>query len=415
MARLTGALESAVPEVRQAALASLEKVHGPDSPEASLTALGVAHADLRKRALLRLYAAPIAARPAREAALRWRGDDPDPEVRRVAFLLSLHTREKLLGALRERDPELNRQLTELESGAVATAPEKAPPRRGAKHRRRRQRPRPEAEPAALIDLAALTNPETFLDQIDAFVRQGLLAEDVAESLRRLKETNPNAFAIALNMLQGQLGGQMGQGPIRRQAHDARRENARTDSGRPDAPAASHRQPVARHLSARCAASPCWAIPAPSACCCNSAARRTPQRASKSVGPWLLWKTRAPPTGCARCCTTPTPLSAMRRSQRSLRSRPTSHCSSPAQDSTPPMKMCAVGDWRPSSASCANRSSTPTRRGRPWRCSPAPSTTAPPACAARRSRQRSTSRRAAAASRRCGSSSRASIPTFAWRC
>jgi ParB family chromosome partitioning protein len=118
MARLTGALKSNVAEVRRAALESLEKVHGKDSPEASLTALGTPHADLRRLALVRLLQRNLLHDPRAQAALRWRGDDPDAEVRRVAFLLSLHTREKLLRALRERDPELNRQLTELESGTA---------------------------------------------------------------------------------------------------------------------------------------------------------------------------------------------------------------------------------------------------------------------------------------------------------
>jgi ParB family chromosome partitioning protein len=117
LARLTGALQSAVPEVRRAALASLEKVHGPDSPEASLTALATPHADLRRLALVRLFERKSLHDPRVQSALRWRGDDPDPEVRRVAFLLSLHTRAKLLRALRERDPELDRQLTELEAGS----------------------------------------------------------------------------------------------------------------------------------------------------------------------------------------------------------------------------------------------------------------------------------------------------------
>jgi ParB family transcriptional regulator, chromosome partitioning protein len=118
LARLTGALQSAVTEVRRATLASLEKVHGADSPEASLTALGTPHADLRKLALVRLFERKLLHDPRVQSALRWRGDDPDPEVRRVAFLLSLHTREKLLRALRERDPELDRQLTELEAGSA---------------------------------------------------------------------------------------------------------------------------------------------------------------------------------------------------------------------------------------------------------------------------------------------------------
>jgi ParB family chromosome partitioning protein len=114
-ARLTGALHSQVPEVRRAALTSLEKLHPADSPEASLTALAAPHADVRKLALVRLYQRKLLTDPRAESALRWRGDDADAEVRRVAFLLSLHTREKLLAALRERDPELKRQLTELEA------------------------------------------------------------------------------------------------------------------------------------------------------------------------------------------------------------------------------------------------------------------------------------------------------------
>ena len=114
LARLTGALQSAVAEVRKAALAGLEKVHGADSPEASLTALAAPHADVRRLALVRLFERKLLHDARVQSALRWRGDDPDPEVRRVAFLLSLHTRERLLRALRERDPELNRQLAELE-------------------------------------------------------------------------------------------------------------------------------------------------------------------------------------------------------------------------------------------------------------------------------------------------------------
>jgi ParB family chromosome partitioning protein len=132
LARLVTALESKTPEVRRAALESLEKVHGPSSPEPSLSALKAPHADLRRLALLRLFQRQLLHDPRAQAALRWRGEDPDPEVRRVAFLLSLYTREKLLQALRQRDPELQRQLAELESGTLpaleeAPAAEETPP------------------------------------------------------------------------------------------------------------------------------------------------------------------------------------------------------------------------------------------------------------------------------------------------
>jgi ParB family chromosome partitioning protein len=118
-ARLSEALQSTVAEVRRAALASLEKVQEPDSPEASLTALGTPHADLRRLALIRLFERKLLHDSRAQLALRWRGDDPDPEVRRIAFLLSLYTRDRLLRALRERDAELNRQLTELESAPTS--------------------------------------------------------------------------------------------------------------------------------------------------------------------------------------------------------------------------------------------------------------------------------------------------------
>jgi len=128
MARLVEALSAKTPEVRRAALTSLENVHGPKSPEASLTALGTPHADLRRLALVRLYRRQMLNDPRVQLALRWRGEDQDAEVRRVAFLLSVSTSAKLLPVLRERDAELNRQLAELESGALETvgAPGEAP-------------------------------------------------------------------------------------------------------------------------------------------------------------------------------------------------------------------------------------------------------------------------------------------------
>src|SRR5205807_5493809 len=88
LARLVKALEAKVPEVRRAALASLERLKGARSPEASLMALGSVHADLRRLALLRLLRRNLLHDARVQAALRWRGDDADAEVRRVAFLLS---------------------------------------------------------------------------------------------------------------------------------------------------------------------------------------------------------------------------------------------------------------------------------------------------------------------------------------
>jgi ParB family chromosome partitioning protein len=196
MARLTGALKSNVAEVRRAALESLEKVHGKDSPEASLTALGTPHADLRRQALVRLFQRNLLHDPRAQAALRWRGDDPDPEVRRVAFLLSLHTREKLLRALRERDPELDRQLTELASGAL--------PKMEAAGGKKGEKSKAAAATAAPPGMPQLTDPETWINQLDEFVRQGLMPPEMVAQVRQMLAENPAAFAQVVAMMRGPI-------------------------------------------------------------------------------------------------------------------------------------------------------------------------------------------------------------------
>jgi ParB family chromosome partitioning protein len=127
LARLSEAINHKAAEVRPAVLAALEKVHDRKSPEASLIALGSTHADLRRRALVRLFERKLLQDPGVQGALRWRGEDGDPEVRRVAFLLSLYTRDKLIKTLRERDAELDRQLKELESGELPAMKDEVKP------------------------------------------------------------------------------------------------------------------------------------------------------------------------------------------------------------------------------------------------------------------------------------------------
>jgi ParB family chromosome partitioning protein len=210
MARLVATLEVKTPEVRRAALASLEKVHAPDSPEASLIALNGPHADVRRLALLRLFQRKLLHDPRAQAALRWRGEDADPEVRRVAYLVSLYTREKLLGALRQRDPELQRQLAELESGTLpaieqAPAPAASPSRRGS--------PAPAAAPAAagepfpaaaqfgLPEIAATgpgsppTDPDALAARLQELIRQGFLPPAMLEQLQQMQSRSPGLQAI----------------------------------------------------------------------------------------------------------------------------------------------------------------------------------------------------------------------------
>lgn len=173
MARLVETLGAKLPEVRKAALASLEKVHEPQSPEASLTALGSPHADVRRLAMVRLFQRDLLHDPRVQGALRWRGDDADAEVRRVAFLLSLYTRERLVKALRERDPELNRQLTELEEG---TLPDLTP------------EPDPATKAVAPDETPAPVVSGALLGQVEELVRQGQLPADVLDQFKALEKT-----------------------------------------------------------------------------------------------------------------------------------------------------------------------------------------------------------------------------------
>ncbi|HYT91801.1 MAG TPA: HEAT repeat domain-containing protein, partial [Gemmataceae bacterium] len=127
LGRLTEALDHKVLQVRQAALGALEKVYGEDSPEANLLALTSKHADIRRLTLVRLFQRKLATQTRVEAALRWRLEDQDADVRRAAYLISLFTRPKLVETLRARDPELQRQLNELETFGKQMAAGKGDP------------------------------------------------------------------------------------------------------------------------------------------------------------------------------------------------------------------------------------------------------------------------------------------------
>lgn len=180
-AGLVGALAADTPEVRRAALTGLEGVYAADVPDASLAALTTPHADLRRLALVRLYQRKLLNDARVQAGLRWRGEDPDPEVRRVAFLLSLHTRERLLRALRQRDPELDRQLTELESGALPTI----------------ESPAPAAATAASArnDLA---------EQVEQLARSGLLPAELITALQQLLAQDPGNLEQVLAQITAQI-------------------------------------------------------------------------------------------------------------------------------------------------------------------------------------------------------------------
>ncbi len=143
LTRLVQALDGKPYEVRAAALAALERIHGDRSPTADLRALESKQADIRRLALVRLFQRNLLDHSQVPAALRRAGEDADPRVRHTAFLVSCLTRPNLAPALRERDPELDRQFTELEhfdqeaqakkdEPAETAEKEKKPPKKKAK-------------------------------------------------------------------------------------------------------------------------------------------------------------------------------------------------------------------------------------------------------------------------------------------
>ncbi len=119
MARLVEALDDDPQEVRAAALSALEALHdgraGKKAPsaEAGIAALRSKRADIRRMALVRFHQRKLLGEAEVQAALRRHAGDPDADVRRAAFLVSLLSRPALADALRARDKDLHRQLAEL--------------------------------------------------------------------------------------------------------------------------------------------------------------------------------------------------------------------------------------------------------------------------------------------------------------
>src|SRR5258707_9117 len=70
-------------EVREGAGAGLETVYAAKSPEATLVALNSKHADVRRLGSVRLFQRGLLKDQGVQAALRRRGEDDDPEVRRT--------------------------------------------------------------------------------------------------------------------------------------------------------------------------------------------------------------------------------------------------------------------------------------------------------------------------------------------
>jgi ParB family chromosome partitioning protein len=129
MARLVQALDDEPVEVRAAAVAGLEELLPAPSAEAVIIALRSRRADIRRLALVRAFQRHLLGEAEVLAALRRHEGDPDADVRRAAFLVSLMTRPALAEALGARDRDLAAKLGELatfgQKPAVAESETKA--------------------------------------------------------------------------------------------------------------------------------------------------------------------------------------------------------------------------------------------------------------------------------------------------
>ncbi|MEP7125001.1 MAG: HEAT repeat domain-containing protein, partial [Byssovorax sp.] len=124
MARLIAALDDDPVEVRAAAVAGLEELLPAPSAEAVIIALRSRRADIRRLALVRAFQRKLLGESEILAALRRHEGDPDADVRRAAFLVSLMTRPALAEALGARDRDLGAKLGELATfGQKPAAPE----------------------------------------------------------------------------------------------------------------------------------------------------------------------------------------------------------------------------------------------------------------------------------------------------
>ena len=110
---LVQALSHPKASLRLYALSLLEAIYGL-SPKASLQALKVAHPDLQSAALIRLYQRQLLQDLEVQRALLLAQADQDAKLRHTAFLVAILSQTQLTQVLKALEPDLARQLQELE-------------------------------------------------------------------------------------------------------------------------------------------------------------------------------------------------------------------------------------------------------------------------------------------------------------
>ncbi|WP_020560479.1 HEAT repeat domain-containing protein [Thiofilum flexile] len=120
---LTKALDHAQRSVRLTALNRLEGIYPATDPKADLLALQSTQTDVQRAALIRLYQRHLLASFEVQRALLRQQEQENEAVRHTAWLISVLSRPNLALALKTRDRDLARQLTDLEQFDLLKEPD----------------------------------------------------------------------------------------------------------------------------------------------------------------------------------------------------------------------------------------------------------------------------------------------------
>jgi ParB family chromosome partitioning protein len=129
---IVDAIESKTVEIRRSAVLALESVYDKGSARANLIAMQSKQADSRRIGLIRLMQRKLLGDADAAAGIRRKIEDADADVRKTACLLLVLSSKKLADAIRERDDDINRQLSDLESFTIDVGSKKSPAAKAAK-------------------------------------------------------------------------------------------------------------------------------------------------------------------------------------------------------------------------------------------------------------------------------------------
>ena len=112
------AFSSPTSEIRRTGILAFESTFDKKSSRPNLIALKSGQPDARRIALIRLMQRKLLGDREAAAGIRRKIEDVDPDVRKTATLLLVLSRKKLAEAIRARDPNVDRQLSDLDAFSI---------------------------------------------------------------------------------------------------------------------------------------------------------------------------------------------------------------------------------------------------------------------------------------------------------